>query len=239
MNEEEKEVAAEKQKPLSIMKKLLAGAGAAVIFGLGAFLGPAIGDFYTWVKEQLIGRTITSTEVRQLNVVDYNGALRTGYEISETASGSCGAESMRLVGQNAYRCAFDSQLADPCLARDEGLSVFCLSDPWTMSGVLIELDTPVTRDPSQTEDASGTPWALQVADPRDDRTTWRCLSSEGNATSEVSGNRSSWSCVTQDGSGMAHALNDVIKNDAGPWRVLFSDETAPDIIEADIVTAWF
>jgi hypothetical protein len=208
------------------------------VFAAGAFFGPAINDVYEALREGVQGRSIASTDVRQMNVIDYNGDLRTDYDVERTVSGQCSIESEKVSAPGAYRCSFGQELADPCLALGDGSAVVCLSDPWTRTVTRVDLETLVSREPSRVADRERAPWALEVIDPRDRRAKWRCISSDGNAASEVSGNRSNWSCHRPDGSGTAYALNDVAVNTDGPWKVLLADDGS-DLVEADIAIAWF
>jgi hypothetical protein len=193
-----------------------------------------------------ISPSIVETEVRQLNVVDYDGTLRDGYEVEQTVSGECPGGSDVLYGNpNAYRCFFedsagDSFVADPCLAFAGGTSVFCLYGPWDLAGTQIDLEEHVSFNPSYDQSARGDlrqPWALEVVDPRDARQSWRCRASTG-ATAEIAGNHDSWWCVRPDGSGEAHALNSLIIGDDPVWEVLFYDSEAPELIEADVAKVW-
>jgi hypothetical protein len=193
-----------------------------------------------------ISPSIVKTEVRQLNVVDYDGTLRDGYEVEQTASGECPGGSSVLYGNpNAYRCFFedstgDAFVADPCLAFAGGTSVFCLYGPWDLAGTQIDLEEHVSFNPSYDQSARGDPlhpWALEVVDPRDASQSWRCRASTG-ATAEIAGNHASWWCVRPDGSGEASALNSLIIGDDPVWKVLFYDSEAPELIEADVAKVW-
>lgn len=210
-------------------------------FAMGAIAGPALADVYEWGRGILLGETVTETEIRRLTVVSYHGTLLDGYTIEETVQGSCSLSSIILQSPNAYRCTFESDhsyVADPCLAMDGGASVVCPTAPWERNLIQINLDEPVSFDPSYVASDQGMPWGLEVQDPRNPRETWRCRPYAG-ATSPLAGNQPNWWCVREDGTGAATALNDLITEDGRVWRILFDNGEEPELVEADVAVAWF
>lgn len=227
------------EKPRSVYKTVLTTVGALALFVAGAIASPALTDFYEWAKVQALGREITATEKRQLNVIDYDGSLREGYEVGEVAKGDCLAGSIFLGSNpNAYRCSYNSFVADPCLAIERGMAVVCFpAGPWKLELTRLELDTPVEFDPTQGGGMQEQPWALEIKDPRHAKVVWRCQPLTG-ATSPVAGNQPSWWCIRADGSGTGRGLNELVVD--GPvWKLLFSDSEEAELVEAEVAVAWF
>jgi len=189
---------------------------------------------------------ILATEVRQLNVVDYNGTLRKGYVADQIVPGDCGGTSSLISDNpNIYRCSFEdatgSYVADPCFSFADGNSVFCVIDPWSQTGTQIDLEEPVSYTPSFDPYYGGgeydSQWAMEVVDPRHSEQPWHCKMNSG-ANSSIAGNTATYSCDRADGSGVGAALNAIIEGGGSVWKVLFYDEEEPELIEAVVAKVW-
>ena len=184
--------------------------------------------------------------MRQLNVVDYDGTLREGYNADRIVSGDCGGTSSLISGNpNVYRCFFEdatgSYVADPCFSFADGVSVFCVIDPWSQTGTQIDLEEPVSYIPSFDPVYSGgeydSQWAMEVVDPRHSEQPWHCKMNSG-ANSTIAGNTATYSCSRADGSGVGAALNSIIMGEGPVWKVLFYDQEEPELIEAAVAKVW-
>lgn len=189
---------------------------------------------------------ILETEVRQLNVVDYDGTLRDGYNADQIVSGDCGGTSSLISDNpNVYRCFFKdatgSYVADPCFSFADGVSVFCVIDPWSQTGTQIDLEEPVSYSPSFDRFYSSgeydSQWAIEVIDPRHSEQPWHCKMNSG-ANSTIAGNTATYSCGRADGSGEGAALNTIIMGEGPVWKVLFYDQEEPELIKAAVAKVW-
>jgi len=183
---------------------------------------------------------IVRTAERQVNPVDYNGNLRPGYQITETVDGGCALPSSAIYeNENAYRCFFDSWVADPCFAFEDGKAVYCIPEPWKPEGVRLNLAEQVAfngsfqlprREPSDA-------WAIEIVDPSDPGVRWFCRLRLG-AAEEIGGHGIAFGCGHADGTGSAYALGS-LESDEPVWRILFQEKDATEIAKADVATAWY
>ncbi len=67
--------------------KVLTAIWAVAVFAAGVIASPALADLYEWAKDAALGQTLRETEVRQLDVVAYDGTLREGYTVEEKVPG--------------------------------------------------------------------------------------------------------------------------------------------------------
>jgi hypothetical protein len=185
---------------------------------------------------------VARTEVRLINPVEYGGQISAGYTVVDTQSGECDGSSARLGDNaNAYRCTFDSNIADPCFALEGGVSVYCVPKPWTASGVKLNLTTPVNYDrafvspPFDREHPW--PWALELVDPRVAERRWQCISSTSSGV-EVAGQHVNWWCDSGEGTWEAGAAGALIVGDDPVWRVMFYFPDETELIEADVSMVW-
>lgn len=208
-------------------------------FVAGALVSPLIGDFYEWTKGRVLGTEVTQTQVRQTNLVDYFGNISDDYVVEEAIQGHCDSSRYITSNPNAYGCSAGNQGWDPCLALENGVSAVCLtSGPWDQTLIQIDLEIPVSFDPSFVASGEPIPWALQIKDPRHPTQTWRCLPSLG-ATAPVSGNQPTWNCDLGDKSWEGQGLNELIVDDGPVWRILFHDRSDANLIEAEVIVAWY
>jgi hypothetical protein len=189
---------------------------------------------------------ILETEMRQLNVVNYDGTLRDGYNADQIVSGNCGGTSSLIYDNpNIYRCYFEdatgSYVSDPCFSFADGISVFCVGDPWSQTGTQIDLEEPVSYSPSFNSLCSGgeydSQWAMEVVDPRHSEQPWHCKMNSG-ANSTIAGNTATYSCDRADRSGVGSALNTIIMGEGPVWKVLFYDPEETELVEAAVSKVW-
>lgn len=186
---------------------------------------------------------VTATEILQLNAVDPDGNLREGFVVTATAPGSC--EFVSEVLPDAYKCSFkdatETFVADPCLPLSKGASAFCLNGPWDRAGTIVDLENPVDSEPAFPTEfpstlGSGLAWAIEVADPDQPATSWRCLLRTG-ASWEIANHVVTWSCARSDGSGEGAVL-DVLITDRPVWRALLYDPEQTELVWADVISVW-
>lgn len=213
------------------------------LFVAGAVASPALEDSYEWVRGLISGRTVSGTQIRQINVVGRDGTLASDYKVEKIVKGTCAPGSIDEFNPNGYRCVFKDEggtsfVVDPCFAINEGAAVACVTAPWDRTVLKIDLDTPVEFNSTYiASDQDEKPWALELKDPRHPRETWRCMTLTGSTT-PIAGNQPNWWCQEGENGG-ARALNDLIVGEGNVWKVLFYHPEESELVEADVVTAWY
>ena len=233
------------RKPRKILRRTLVFFLVVIVtFAAGAFGGFVFANERTGTQADegsQISRTISDTEVRELNVVQYDGTLQDAYMLEKTVSGECSGASMAQQNPNAYRCNFSddegSFIADPCLAFSSGESVYCPNSPWDRNGVRIDLKESVEFDPNYFTTDEQSPWAIEIADPGNPDLLWRCRVRLGN-TAMVSGNVPVFNCKRPDGTGDGQAFNGLDKSGGPVWTILFLDSDQPELIQAKVTKVW-
>jgi hypothetical protein len=209
-------------------------------FVAGGIASPALADLYENVKSHFAASAVTTTKIRALAVVGYDGELLNGYRAIRTEPGVCTVSSLVITNNpNAYRCRTGNEIADPCLAMRGGHYVACVTSPWDKSILELRLEAKVALDPAfVASEGKATPWALEVQDPDNEHISWHCLPVTG-AQGVLAGHRPTWDCRQADGSGGAVVLDEVRIGKEKLVEVLFDNGTDSSFETAKVSTAWY
>lgn len=91
-------------------------------------------------------------------------------KVSEKLTGSCWTNSIANSRPDAYRCAVQNQIFDPCFSNgnsDVGGKVACIKSPWDRDATVITLTAslpPVPKQKTKAEEVylKGKPWAIEL-----------------------------------------------------------------------------
>jgi hypothetical protein len=95
-----------------------------------------------------------------------NGALKSGFIVSEKAQGSCFTHSLSTDRPDAWRCFEGNDIRDPCFAQSaHSAAVACAEGPFSKSVVLLSLGKPLANGDNPTTQwlqPKGIPWGLRL-----------------------------------------------------------------------------
>jgi hypothetical protein len=172
-----------------------------------------------------------ATAVEYVAPVNSSGILAGGYNVSQTASGTCGPGS-DSVSAAVYRCFYGNYVADPCWAtKSDGVptnSVLCLENPWSTSVVEVKTKGLLSSNAGPTN--LSYPWGVKLTNGLE------CLAVQG-AHGNYQGQDINYSCGTY-----GLELLGMADRSGAMWSfqsVNFSGTTFVAGPTVEVQTAWF
>lgn len=86
-------------------------------------------------------------------------------KVTETYSGECAQQSIRIKREDAWRCQAGNRVYDPCFINPFSAhkQALCPASPWNGTSILLNLTTPANHNGFSLLDVSKTyPWAIEL-----------------------------------------------------------------------------
>lgn len=157
--------------------------------------------------------------------------LRHGFTVEHSLTGSCWTQSLTVDRPDAWRCAVQNDLWDPCFAPAPKPRVLaCADSPFNKRVMLLTLKKPLPADHDPTTDwlqPKGEPWGLRLTDGD-------TCDFQAGATDAVNGERMNYECT---GKGWIVGFPDRSKSIWIAKKILWPNKSR--IIRVGIATAVF
>ncbi|MFI8281325.1 hypothetical protein ACIGBH_42100 [Streptomyces sp. NPDC085929] len=211
-----------------------------------ALLGPVIvGVSVAWITGTFEGRPPHPpklTEERYVRPFSREGLLQKPYRITQTfQNGECTNHSQYSTDPEALGCGSGGQILDPCwqaINPETAVTLtVCLRDPWDPRVKAIKNSN--TWDELGPGKGDPQPWALEIRDPSNSKSTLQCAWVGGLGDGGIAGMRENWRCSPPgEDVPTSGAIGKITRSHTEPWTVLYARENSPEVLRAEIITIW-
>ena len=181
---------------------------------------------------------LTSTDVVIKSFYDKDGMdVLPTLKMTKEVSAKCWSGSLSNPRPDAWRCVTEneSEILDPCFANTMSTSAVCLTDPWSLEYIKVNLSEPINQENSNSDNffERGV-WAIEL------KSGEKCIisASTGAAGKSVAGLFNRSICYEPNGAPSSLEIyGDILTNT--DLVTVFTRKNESDLIVSEVVKIWY